>query len=399
MQIDHFAEAFDASQPLSIDANSLLAHHLLITGATGSGKSTSLLRLVECLRDKKQATIIFDPTGEYQTAGHVVRYKLGENASIDVSQLTAMEITKLLGDHEGEFVDRFESAITALQIQKQVVKQPGIYNKINRTQVSYRNDKSQLKFCGHDYDTSQLINQLIQEFIVPYADHQADYNLLGQTLDYQVIQRHWSKILAMQEQLSSPNLAGLFKHEQVNAQQPQTDMSYVLKLFATRKSQATLVIDVSMLMKHGAQSRLVLSILLRELLTMRTTSDARFPLTIFLDEAHRFLPNNNDTLSDSGLFKLIREGRKYGLYVVLSTQSPLDLPVKLSGQFGSLLIHQLNNQAEVTSLLNNQAEQVAAYQKLSPGQGLLKIDGTTVVHPVCVAIPNALHSTDSPKFS
>ncbi|MDU7281572.1 MAG: DUF87 domain-containing protein, partial [Leuconostoc citreum] len=219
MQIDHFAEAFDASQPLSIDANSLLAHHLLITGATGSGKSTSLLRLVECLRDKKQATIIFDPTGEYQTAGHVVRYKLGENASIDVSQLTAMEITKLLGDHEGEFVDRFESAITALQIQKQVVKQPGIYNKINRTQVSYRNDKSQLKFCGHDYDTSQLINQLIQEFIVPYADHQADYNLLGQTLDYQVIQRHWSKILAMQEQLSSPNLAGLFKHEQVNAQQ------------------------------------------------------------------------------------------------------------------------------------------------------------------------------------
>ena len=154
MQIDHFAEAFDASQPLSIDANSLLAHHLLITGATGSGKSTSLLRLVECLRDKKQATIIFDPTGEYQTAGHVVRYKLGENASIDVSQLTAMEITKLLGDHEGEFVDRFESAITALQIQKQVVKQPGIYNKINRTQVSYRNDKSQLKFCGHDYDTS-----------------------------------------------------------------------------------------------------------------------------------------------------------------------------------------------------------------------------------------------------
>ena len=89
MQIDHFAEAFDASQPLSIDANSLLAHHLLITGATGSGKSTSLLRLVECLRDKKQATIIFDPTGEYQTAGHVVRYKLGENASIDVSQLTA----------------------------------------------------------------------------------------------------------------------------------------------------------------------------------------------------------------------------------------------------------------------------------------------------------------------
>ncbi|MGR8808402.1 helicase HerA domain-containing protein [Leuconostoc citreum] len=42
MQIDHFAEALDASQPLSIDANSLLAHHLLITGATGSGKSTSL---------------------------------------------------------------------------------------------------------------------------------------------------------------------------------------------------------------------------------------------------------------------------------------------------------------------------------------------------------------------
>lgn len=399
MILDNFAKELKSNAQLPIDADSLLTHHLLVTGATGSGKSTSLLKLIESLQKNQQATVIFDPTGEYQSVGDAIRYKLGVNANLDFNHLMPNEIANLLGDFEGELVSQITAAIISLKIQKNVLKKSGVYHKINQNRHTFHQVKEQLKMSGSDYDAQKLIDQVIQEFVVPYQDDRADYQLLGQELDYQVIKRYWSKILSMQEHLVSQQLEHIFNRNQSDSKQPQIDLFYVLKLFAEHQGKSTLIIDVSELMVNGPQSRLILSILLRQLLLIRVQGKARFPLTIFLDEAHRFLPAENQQTEDSGLFKLVREGRKYGLYVVLSTQSPLDLSVKLRGQFGSVLAHQLNDQAEVNSVIADSNIDAGIYQKFLPGEGVLKLTGQSEKTLITIPVPHTTHHTESPRFN
>lgn len=399
MIIDNFAKNTIADEQINIDANALLAHHLLITGATGSGKSTSLLKLVESLQSKQQATIILDPTGEYHDLAHSVQYKLGQNANLDFSHFSAKEIADLLGDAKGTLVKQIEAAMTSLKIQKNVIQQPGLYQKVNQSQEVFQQQQTALKMFGTDYDANLLLDQVIQEFVVPLSDDRADYSLLGQVLDYPNIKAHWLTLLAMKQALQSPNLQYIFnRHDHHVAKQTQTDLFYILKLFSEHQGQLTLVIDISALMVQGSQSRLILSILLRHLLVLRATSAYRFPITLFLDESHRFIPAEHENLTESGLFKLIREGRKYGLYVALSTQSPLDLPAQLRGQFGSILIHQLNDPEELNCLVTPKVDDLLQYQRLQPGQCMLQLNGKRDMLHVNIMQPKTYHATASPLF-
>ena len=101
-------------------------------------------------------------------------------------------------------------------------------------------------------------------------------------------------------------------------------------------------------------------------------------------------------LNDTGLFKILREGRKYGIYSVVSTQSPLDIPAQLSGQFGSVLIHQLNHPDELQQIVS--LENIVDYHNLSVGQAILKMYRNPNTMLVDVTKPTTKHDTASPKF-
>ena len=85
----------------------------------------------------------------------------------------------------------------------------------------------------------------------------------------------------------------------------------------------------------------VISILLKHLLNERLwTTTNRLPVKVVIDEAHRYLPTNGD-LKNNGIFQIAREGRKLNLALIITTQSPLDLPSELRSQFGNLIVHHL----------------------------------------------------------
>ncbi|MGL5688745.1 MAG: helicase HerA domain-containing protein, partial [Weissella cibaria] len=81
----------------AVTPDDLLRQHLLILGATGSGKSTSAVTILHDLMMQNQTTIIIDPTGEYTKLPHAVVAKLGYNAFIDYEQLTGAEIAQIFG--------------------------------------------------------------------------------------------------------------------------------------------------------------------------------------------------------------------------------------------------------------------------------------------------------------
>ncbi|WP_302118334.1 ATP-binding protein [uncultured Limosilactobacillus sp.] len=361
----------------------ILARHLLIVGQTGSGKTTTTLSLLNYLQHRNQTTIVLDPTGEYAQLPNAITYKLGVNAYLEAGSLSANELQEVLQlTSSQDFQDKLNQAITALRIQHNLVEKDKAYIKCGQKIQNYQHYLEQLGNWAVDYDLSQLVNQLIEEFIIPFADDRADYHLLGQQYDRLAINHNWGMLTTLRERIDSE----MFKTVFDTVSHPgsfKTELSFILKMFLTQRStHRTLVIDLSLLKRYEDSQRALISFLMKKILNMRFQAPQQLPVNIVIDEAHRYLPQDQKKLPDNGIFQALREGRKLHLKVTLTTQSPLDLPAKLRSQFSNGIIHCLIDDNEIKSLEMNDL----GVKGLNVGEAYLKVSDQTA--PVTVTKPN-----------
>ncbi|MGN1283663.1 MAG: ATP-binding protein [Limosilactobacillus sp.] len=331
--------------------NAMFSRHLLIVGQTGSGKTTSTLSLLSQLQQLNQTAIILDPTGEYKKLPNAITYRLGDNCYLEAGRLTADQLLAALQLRGSSVLKtKLRQAIIDLRIQRNIRTVQGPYRRMGRSLDSHRRDEQQLGAWASDYPLADLFAQLIEEFVIPYADDRADYTLLGQQYDRSAINRAWPVLTAIHDQLASPIFQKLFDTGR-HAGTMKSELNFILKMFLHQQSShRTLVVDLSLLKDYEESQRLVISVLLKEILRLRLCDNAGFPVNVVIDEAHRYLPKDEHDLADNGIFQLVREGRKLNLKMLLTTQSPLDLPARLRAQFGDLLVHRLLDQTEVASL-------------------------------------------------
>lgn len=351
--------------------NELTNRHLLIVGQTGSGKTTSTLTLLDQLQNSGQANIVLDPTGEYTQLPNAIVYRLGENAYLEPGEFSAAQLVEALGlQFNEQLIAAVTSAINDLRIQNNLLNHPGCYQRISQPIATHQQELEKLGRWSKSYAVQLLPDQLIEELVIPYDDQRADYHLLGQTYDRQLIAAVWPKIIQLRELLASLAVRKLFGtiHQ---PQQVKTELNFVLQMFLNQRSaHKTLVIDLSALKTLAIGQRAVISLLMKRILEHRLQHNAAFPVNIIIDEAHRYLPTNEDVLSENGIFQVLREGRKVGLNVILTTQSPLDLPAKLRSQFPNLLVHHLASPEEVGSL-NLDSQLTATVSGLGIGQAIM----------------------------
>ena len=70
------------------------------------------------------------------------------------------------------------------------------------------------------------------------------------------------------------------------------------------------------------------------------------PVLIVLEEAHRYLGDTAVPLAGVAANRIAREGRKYGVGLLLVTQHPSELPDTALAQCGSLISLRLTNSAD-----------------------------------------------------
>lgn len=221
-----------------------------------------------------------------------------------------------------------------------------------------------------------MASQLIEEFVVPYPDDRADYSLLGQQYDRTTINREWNTISTIRQRLASDAFRLLFDPEP-HPGVFKTELNFVIKMFLEhRSSHRTLVIDLSALKQYEESQRVVISLLLKNLLAARLQKPNNFPVNIVLDEAHRYLPKDEHQLADNGIFQILREGRKVGISMTLTTQSPLDLPARLRSQFANLLLHHLTSPEELSSLAIADQLDLSDISNLATGEAILLLPGS-----------------------
>lgn len=356
-----------------ISNQTLLAKHLLILGQTGAGKSTSAKQLVNQLQETNQINVIFDPTGEYdRDLNNQITYRLAENASIDLSAQSAEELLQVLGlNWDSQLTAKLQAAITSLRIQENRRMQPmAPLVKVNLAVKDYEQLEQELLIRNQRYAMQLLPKQLVQEFVRPFSDERANYEVLGQEIDHETVSRYWSQIQELDQLLKSERLNRIFLFSSISSKHTRYDLSFILRTFEERPSQhRSLIVDLAELQPYPAIQQRVISFLMEQLLQNRLSSDVRLPVIIFLDEAHRYLPVDQP-INENGLFHILREGRKVNLNLVLSTQSLQDLPQAIRGQFASLLIHRYQSIEDLAGIPLTKRF-VKRLPQLSVGQAVL----------------------------
>lgn len=181
----------------------LVSHHLLIVGQTGSGKTTTTLALLNDLQKTAASAIILDPTGEYSTLPNSQHYTFGENCYLDAGRWGGRRLLDVLdishNDFQAELVDR---AIQSLRIELNIYCHRHTYQKIGRPVSDFVDDVKRLGPWAKSYPITLLPDQLVEEMVAPFEDQRANYHLLGQQYDRQLIAQQWQLVTALRERLA-----------------------------------------------------------------------------------------------------------------------------------------------------------------------------------------------------
>jgi len=88
---------------------------------------------------------------------------------------------------------------------------------------------------------------------------------------------------------------------------------------------------------------------LREILALklmqRSGGDGvmKYPVFVFVEEAHRFIPDDEETLAKGILKRIAAEGRKFGIFLTLITQRPCKIDADALSQCNSQIIMRITN--------------------------------------------------------
>ena len=127
-------------------------------------------------------------------------------------------------------------------------------------------------------------------------------------------------------------------------------------------------------------------------------------LSIIIDEAHNYLNNktieNEDKMALRTLEvfeRIIKEGRKFGVYMTISSQRPVDISPTILSQCHNYVIHRLANPNDINQIYNVVSfvdkKSIDMLSILAPGQAIFS--GTAFFSPTLVQVKKPKYSVES----
>jgi hypothetical protein len=107
------------------------------------------------------------------------------------------------------------------------------------------------------------------------------------------------------------------------------------------------------------------------------------PVLVVMEEAHRYLGENAATLTRESANRIAREGRKYGIGLLLVTQRPTELPKTALSQCGTIIALRLSNAEDQGAIRAALPDTVSGLAAVLPAlrTGEAVVSGEAVVLP------------------
>jgi DNA helicase HerA-like ATPase len=126
------------------------------------------------------------------------------------------------------------------------------------------------------------------------------------------------------------------------------------------------------------------------------------PLLLMIDEAHRFLPRDADTATSRACGRIAKEGRKYGVGLMVVTQRPSDIDATVLSQCGTMIALRVTNGTDRAAVAATVPDDLGGLTALLPslrtGEGLVLGDALQVPSRVRIDRAPARPVGDDPKL-
>lgn len=362
-----------------ISVAGLVSRHSAIVGSTGAGKSNLVTVLLETISDgslPNARAIVIDPHGEYATAlgdkARVFRIRPDEEAgerplwvpfwALPFSELQQLTLGGLQPNHEAAIRDQVLDMKAEAAAKLKIPPPPETLTADSPVSFSikklwYELDKFErqtFKTTGNQkaedaYDPEEVGNVAqLKPDRYPAASpyNQAPYKNQRK----RNIERHLD---LMRSRLKDARFSFLFTpgdgYEPDEEGAIQSDLDSLVRDWVGHDKPIT-IFDVSGLPSEVLPT--IVGTMLRVVYDMLFWAQdlpiggREQPLLVVLDEAHRFVPEGQDSSAHRTLSIIAKEGRKYGTGLMLVTQRPSEIDGAVLSQCGSLIALRITNSAD-----------------------------------------------------
>ena len=398
--------------PVTLDVDRLVARHGAVVGATGSGKTSATAALLQGLLrtgHHNSRIVVVDPHGEYRSAlstGASVRSVLETNSErrlrVPYWMLPAREMLSVLtgGAASVPATNRFCELVLAGRQEfagaaDWLAVDPGaitadtpipfdirtVWYQFDYENRETRNSKDDpASVCAREQGCAESLEGAVFDQYGPAgaSPHKAPtHGLYG------------ASPARLRRGLKDPQLRFLQDLPNPNCDEPLAPI--VMEWLGAPKPVS--VLDFSGVPERVADVAigLVLSLLFELALHGSEEGDAigvQNPLLIVLEESHRYLGKQAGELALVSVNRIAREGRKYGIGLMLVTQRPSELPETALAQCGTILALRLSSVADQSAvragLPDNSGDIAAVLPTLRTHEALLS--GEAVALPVRVTL-------------
>ena len=127
----------------------------------------------------------------------------------------------------------------------------------------------------------------------------------------------------------------------------------------------------------------------------------RQPLLVMIDEAHRFIPKEGKTPANRTVGRIAKEGRKYGVGLMVVSQRPSDVDAGVLSQCGTMIALRVTNESDRSAVRGSLPDDLGDLGQLLPslrtGEALVLGDALQVPSRVRIRLAaNKPHGGDPP---
>ena len=399
------SEGLDAK----IDLNKLISRHCAILGSTGSGKSNSVGVVLSAIANKEfksSRILVIDPHGEYNSVlkNKSNVYKMKSNSDNDEKELYipfwALPFEELLSLFSGNLNDQSQDYFRAKIVEAKI--SAAKVNGIEIDEVLVTADTpipfsiKQLWFELDDYERKTFKKDRTTECLVvkgnPSELKSSIYEIASPGGGEPFLNNKAKSILSfldsVRARLKDSRYSFLFEPGDYTPDikgEVKNDLSCLLFDWLGSKKPVT-ILDLS-----GIPSEIMTSI---SGTLLKIVYDALFwgqnlknggkqqPLLIVLEEAHNYLKAGEDSISSRAVQSIAKEGRKYGVGLLLVTQRPSELDETVLSQCGTIIALRMNNSKDrghIRSAIQDELQtMVDLLPSLRTGEAVISGEGVKI---------------------
>jgi hypothetical protein len=413
--------------PVSIDLGRLVLRHSAIVGSTGSGKTSavaSLLQRVAGAGWEAANIVVIDSHGEYATAFESeasVRSVLGVGESALPVPFWALPASDILRAFTGMTVGpttvktfaniveserrAFVSGCNWLELEPLAVTAD--------TPVPFDLRRAWLRLDDENRETRHDKADPLSACIVTPGDAPSlrptvfEPNGAGSRPPHQAptYGSHGTIPEALRLGLMDPRLAFL-RGDGIDSEAPHDRLADSIRLWLGG-SKSISVLDFSGVSSTIAELAIGLVMkLIFETATRSMPGESSIgrsgPVLIVLEEAHRYLGEGSLPTARDAANQIAREGRKYGVGIMLVSQRPSELPDTALSQCGTLIALRLSNSADQgkvkSALPDSLADLSDSLSSLRVGEAIISGEATQLPVRVLLHAPFPAPRADDPSI-